>query len=443
MVKRRGGWSAFTLIELLVVVAIIAILAAMLLPALAAAREKARRSTCMANMNQIGKAIESYTGDYNGYYPGYPGYGYDPHKNDSRYYGATNYWGDLMDTTYTGGGDYTDPRTGDRLTTAPAPYNYHPAPCSMFTMIAGGLNTVTSDLSAGRLHVAPVSTGYLLSGGYIGDAGVFYCPSGDSKPMYNVGDGSKHLNNLRDLRAIGGFDVKSVFYGDYNAWLRSKGWSSLTYSTSWHYMHGGAGRMFDWPKKYAYSTGTLRPSMAVSGHYMYRNATFSIEGYDNTLKSLPIHWVQPKMNARAGCPTFKTQKTLGSRALMSDDWTRTLDQQRNVASGHGMYHHRDGYNVLYGDGSASWYGDPQLRLQYMSVEGGRTGDTYQTYVSHSSQSTWNSISWGYRSYSATWGPIGVEGWMQGFHMFDLSAGIDNIQRNLTDNSWAGWPSMYQ
>lgn len=123
--KCKSLW--FTLIELLVVIAIIAILAAMLLPALAQARERGKTTSCISNLKQIGTGLIMYADDNREYFPiqNCESFTMDPYTT-AQYTGAVSRWyapgtayGGLKGLGLLLGGDYLGkkPRVG-----------YEPAP---------------------------------------------------------------------------------------------------------------------------------------------------------------------------------------------------------------------------------------------------------------------------------------------------------------------------
>ena len=394
---------AFTLIELLVVVAIIAILAAMLLPALAAAREKARRATCMSNQNQIAKALESYCGDYSQYFPSDVGYGAvptdtedgtPPGSSTTQFSGVPYRYKDPSATTgyqeivLQCGGDYSRQIFGNMNTVQGT--------------IAFGYSASAdgASLTTGRLKSAPVGLGFLPVGGYVGDLHVFYCATGavydhgirpdyPSQPygrLYAIGsyNDSPTLQsfletNVGNIKKLGGSDGWHLTKGDY------------TWATTAGHRYGN-----NWPDGAPYGRA-IGCSYAYRGQPAVRDGVWDPIAPQSAIYENGATTTQPFPDVArlySVCPPRKTQRILANRSIVMDRFGQrgwgpvggsTTDP--DFYPGDGLYGHREGYNVLYGDWHATWYGDPQERWIWITNEAGRGSTMYSNHRHYFTAST--------------------------------------------------------
>jgi len=135
-----------------------------------------------------------------------------------------------------------------------------------------------------------------------------------------------------------------------------------------------------------------------------------------------LKYTRPAQLVVPGCPPFKTAKALAGRALVVDSFSKpyTLSyghsgndpDKMGVNMGMGQFAHKDGYNVLYGDGHVSWYGDPQQQLIWMN-HGLAVNHFYSLAIT-----MWDS---NYAGKSSDDPPFTS---VVPYHMFDLAAGID-------------------
>ena len=320
--KRRR--TAFTLIELLVVMVIIALLVGLLLPALARAKEEARKTQCRSNLRQIGLAIQMYAGDNGGWTPEFGGQMYRRSGTTHVYYP----WD---------GVDYAGESFG-----------------LMWANEAPGTCNVTFGQSqpwliAPATPSRPVGIGLLWAGGYLTHKGaqILYCPSNHSGLYAQENKIDKYQQ---------AYDPDEPFWTSSGRVVRGDGdgvgdWDSVNHN----------------PDACSDGTGVLGYGVCqVLVNYTFRwHSQYMV---DETL----AHVIVPARTSPTLQPHALLLEQVGSIGIVADTLEAWLGQDPDAVLGNPppasparyfllqdyvLMNHMESWNVLFADGSVKTYAD--------------------------------------------------------------------------------------
>jgi len=323
MTNLRDGKSrkAFTLIELLVVMVIISLLVGLLLPALARAKEEARKTQCRSNMRQIGMATIMYAGDNGGWTPEQAGWLH----NDVNAPMQMRRPFDSQKGTIYGFANAGREFTGEMLTGQPQGWQSTPMQPSR-----------------------PVGNGLLFSCGYLTKqgAGILYCPSNNSANQVKENRNDKYFR----------YDDDEPFWTSLGRVMRSDN-DSLgdvgSLDTSKRCYEGNGSKIFAGYCR-VISNYSLRQMKQYSNYYPF--------------------W-RPKGDGRVyiyHAPTALKLDEIGQAGLMSDSLDYWVGSSLLAALGdppagkplryekahsYVVANHDSSWNVLFADGSIKTYSD--------------------------------------------------------------------------------------